>query len=454
MDQVTERITRFICSTEFENIPPEVVEAGKLHILDTLGVLFAGSREEISGIVREYIRASGHPGECTLMAQGIKTSAQYAAFGNGVMAHALDFDDYEWPSMAHPSAVILPAVFALGEKIGAGGKQCLQAYLVGLEGISRIGCGVNPSHYDKGWHATGTLGPLGAAAASAKLLHCDAERVKMALGIASSMSAGLRGNFGTMTKPFHAGHASRSGVESAVLASMGFTADKAILERKMGFCSLFTEENRFDLGKIVRNLGDPFSIISPGIGIKPYPSCAATHSVLDGVFSLIKQHGMKAGDVDRVECGIFYLYPSMLIHSEPRTGLEGKFSLEYCVAAALIDREINVGKFTDEQVNRPEVRTMIKRIKAFVTDEVGRVGTYYPGATVRIHLKDGTSCFTRVESRRGSPLNPLSREEVIEKFMANSSMLYDRPKADELVNAVMHLEELSDIRVLIRKLDA
>jgi 2-methylcitrate dehydratase PrpD len=450
MTQVTNTIAQFICGTEYENIPPEVVEAGKLHILDTLGVLFAGSKEAIAGIVKEYIQASGGREECTLITQGIKTSAQYAAFGNGVMGHALDFDDYEWPSMAHPSTTVLPAVLALGEKIRASGKQCLQAYLVGLEVISRVGFGVNPSHYDKGWHATGTLGALGAAAAGTKILKCDFEKVKTALGIASSLSAGLRGNFGTMTKPFHAGHASRSGVESAMLASLGFTADKAILERELGFCSVFTEDKAFDLGEIVRNLGNPFSIISPGIGIKPYPSCAATHSVLDGVFYLIKQHDVRAEEIEQVECGIFYLYPRMLIHSEPRTGLEGKFSLEYCVAAALLDREINVGKFTDEQVNRQEIQTMIKRIKPFVTDEVGRVGTHYPGATIRIRLKDGRSLFTKVEARRGSPLNPLSRDEVIEKFMANSSMLYDRVKVEKLLEEVIHMEELKDINALIQ----
>ena len=450
MIQVTHTIAQFICNTKYENIPHEVIEMGKLHILDTMGALFAGSREKITGIVKEYIQALGCREECTLITQGIKTSAQYAAFGNGTIAHVLDFDDYEWPSMAHSSVTVLPAVLALGEKIRGNGKVCIEAYLVGMEVISRIGCGVNPSHYDKGWHSTGTLGSLGAAAVSAKLLKCDLEKVKMALGIASSMSSGLRGNFGTMTKAFHAGHASKSGIESAMLALLGFTADKTILERELGFCSIFTDNHAFDLEKIVQNLGNPFSILSPGIGIKLYPSCAATHSVLDGVFCLIKQHDIDAEEVDHVECGIFYLYPKMLIHSEPKTGLEGKFSLEYCVAAALIDREINLGKFTDERVNRQDVQALIKRVKPFVTRDVGDIGTHYPGATVKIHLKNGTSYFTKVEARKGSPSNPLSREEVIEKFMRNASILFDKHQVEEMVEKVMRMENLKAIGDLVR----
>jgi 2-methylcitrate dehydratase PrpD len=450
LELVTDNLAQFICHTKWEDIPHEAIEMGKLHILDTMGVLFAGSRAKIAEIIKEYIQSLGCREECTLITQGIKTSAQYAALGNGMIAHVLDFDDYEWPSMAHPSVTVLPAVLALGEKLQARGKECLEAYLLGMEVISKIGYGVNPSHYDKGWHSTSTLGTLGASAASAKLLNCNLENVKMALGIASSMSSGLRGNFGTMTKAFHAGHASKSGVESATLASLGFTADKTILERELGFCSIFTEDKAYDLKKIVQNLGAPFSIVSPGIGIKPYPSCAATHSVLDGIFQLIKQHTIKAEDVDRVECGIFYLYPKMLIHSEPRTGLEGKFSLEFCVAVALLDREVNLEKFTDEKVNRPEVQALIQKVKQFVTKDVGDKGTHYPGAIVKIYLRNGASYVTKVEARKGSPLNPLSKDEVINKFIENSSMVFKKNRIDEMIEKVMYLNGLTDIRELIR----
>jgi len=453
MVELTNKIAQFIWQTKYENISPEVVEMGKFHILDTLGVLVAGSREKATGIIKGYVQSMGCKEECTLITQRIKTSPQYAAFGNGIIAHALDFDDYEWPSMAHPSVTVLPAVLALGEQIHAGGRLCLEAYLIGLEVISKIGCGVNPSHYDKGWHSTGTLGTLGAAAGAAKLLKCNPETVKMALGIASSMSSGLRGNFGTMTKAFHAGHASKSGIESVKLASLGFTADKTILERELGFCSLFTEDKAYDIDKIVQNLGNPFSIVSPGVGIKPYPSCAATHSVLDGVLSLIDQYAIQAEGVERVECGIFYLYPKILIHSEPRTGLEGKFSLEFCVAVALLDNEVSLEKFTDEKVNQPEIQDLIKRVKQFVTKEVGEWGIHYPGAIVKIDLKNGRSYQTKVEARKGSPLNPMSKDEVIHKFVANTSILFKRGRINEMIEKVMHVDDLKDIGEFIQYFD-
>lgn len=324
---------------------------------------------------------------------------------------------------------------------------------VGMEVIAKMGCGVNPSHYDKGWHSTSTLGTPGAAAASAKLLKCDLETGKMALGIAASMSSGLRGNFGTMTKALHAGHASKSGIESAMLASLGFTADKTILERDLGFCLIFTEDQSYQLEKIVENLGNPFSLISPGVGIKPYPSPAATHAVLDGVFHLIKEHRIKAEDVDSVECGIFYLYPKMLIYSEPRTGLEGKFSMEFCVAVALLDQDMNVGKFTDEKVNSPEIKTLIKKVKTYVTKEVGDKGTNYPGALITINLKNGTSCSVHVKNRKGGPSNPLSRDEVIKKFEGNASLVLKSNDIDEIIEKVMSLDGLNNIRDLIQCLN-
>ncbi len=229
MEKVTDTLAQFIGHTELKNIPHETIETAKGHIFDTMGVLCAGSKEKIAKIIKEYVQSLGCKEECTLLAQGIKTSAPYAALGDGVIAHALDFDDYESFSMAHSSVTILPAVLALGEKLHVSGRECLEAYLVGIEVISKMGRGVNPNHYEKGWHSTSTLGTLGASAASSKLLKLDPEKTKMAFGIAASMASGLRGNFGTMTKPFHAGHAARNGVESAELASLGFTADKTIL---------------------------------------------------------------------------------------------------------------------------------------------------------------------------------------------------------------------------------
>jgi 2-methylcitrate dehydratase PrpD len=450
VEKITNKIAEFVCNSSYENVPPEVFEVSKLHVLDTLGVLIAGSREDVTEIIKGYIQSLRCGQESTLLTQGIKTSAQYAALGNGVIAHVLDFDDYEVPSMAHPSVTVLHAILALGEKLKATGKTCLEAYLMGMEVISKVGRGINPDHYDKGWHSTGTLGTLGAAMASSKLLKLDLERVRMALGIAASMSSGLRGNFGTMTKAFHAGHAARNGVEAATLASRGFTASQEILESDLGFCDIFTEGKNYDLQKIVEGLGAPFSILCPGVGKKPYPSCAATHSFLDGIFGLIRQYDIKADDVDSVECGIFYRYPKMLIHSSPKTGLEGKFSLEFCIALALKERDVNLRQFTDLKVKEPGIQQLIKKVKKEVTEEAGGKGAEYPVAIITVHMKNGKSYSLRNEKRKGNPVNPLSSDEVMGKFMDCAQLNYSTNQSRRILDAAMNTEKVKDISELIK----
>ena len=450
MRNATEGIAEFIVKTGYRQIPKDALETAKWHILDTLGCMLVGSEEKAAKIVIDYVDNFGGREESSVIPHGPKTSPQYAAFANGVSGHVLDYDDYEWPSMAHPSVTVLPAVLALGEKIKASGRDCLEAYLVGMEVIAKAGTGINPNHYDKGWHSTGTLGTLGSASACSRLLNLDREKTSMAIGIAASTSSGLRGNFGTMTKSFHAGHAARNGVESALLASRGFTASKEILERDLGFCKMFTEQDDYDLKKIITDLGSPFSIVSPGVGIKLYPSCAATHSALDGIFHLIDQFDIKAEDVDAVECGIFYLYPTMLIHSNPRTGLEGKFSLEFCVALALKERKAVLRHFSDSKVQEPQIQELIKRVKKFVTQEVGGRGTRYPGATIKVDLKDGKRYTHKVEKRKGSPANPLVEDEIIDKFMDCSRAVHPSEQANRILEATMAMEDLDDIGRLIK----
>ena len=449
---VTEAVVQFSCGMNWETIPADVMEMCKLHILDTIGVLFAGSRENVAGIVREYVKSLAGPEESTLITQGIKTSAPYAAFGNGVMAHVLDFDDYEGFSKAHTSVVLLPAVLALGEKLRATGKECLDAYLVGVEVISKIGKGINPSHYEKGWHSTSTLGTLGAALSASKLLKLSPEKTRMALGLSASMASGLRGNFGTMTKAFHAGHAAKSGVEAALLAFLNFTASENILEGDVGFLNAFTEQKNYDIAKITVGLGDPFAIISPGVGKKLYPSCAATHGFIDGIFSLIGQFDIRAEDVESVDCGIFYLYPNMLIHSSPRTGLEGKFSLEFCLAVALKERKVTLEQFTDSKVQDPRIIELIKRVKKSVSEEAGGRGTRYPKSIITLRLKNGKSFSYQSETRTGGPMKPLSSHEIRSKFLDCSQRIHSREKALRILEELMNLEQMGDVSKLIELL--
>jgi 2-methylcitrate dehydratase PrpD len=450
IEKITEILSEFISRAAFETIPQEVIQIAKLHILDTLGVLIAGSGEQAAQVITGYIRSVGGEQQSTIMTQGVKTSAGYAALGNGVIGHVLDFDDYEVPSMAHPSVAVLPAVLALGERTKASGKVVLQSYLAGMEVISKLGAGINPDHYDKGWHSTGTLGPLGAAAGGSKILNLDPGKIRMALGIAASTSSGLRANFGSMTKCFHAGHAARNGVESAALASYGFTANREIFESDLGFCDLFTRDRNYDPLRIVDGLGAPFSLLSPGVGKKPYPSCAATHSYIAGILELVRNERIRPEEVASLKCGIFYRHPKQLIHSNPRTGLEGKFSLEFCLALALREGKVVLSQFNDSKVRDPEIQACIGKITKEVTEEAGCIGTPYPTAIMNLSVKGGKTYSLRIDKRKGSPNDPLTTQEVMEKFLDCAALRYPRDRAERILDAIMNLEKMEDVGKVIR----
>ena len=199
------------------------------------------------------------------------------------------------------------------------------------------------------------------------------------------------------------------------------------------------------LKELQDGLGDPFAILSPGIGKKLFPSCAATHSILDGVLHLINKHNIKADDIDSVECGIFCLYPTMLIYTRPKTGLEGKFSLEFCVALALTERAVRLKHFTDEKVSDPQIQSLVKRVKKFVTDEVGGKGTQYPGATIKIDLKNGDRYSHKVTNRKGSPSNPLIEDEIINKFLDCAGLIHSKEQANRIIASVMGIDGVDDI---------
>jgi 2-methylcitrate dehydratase PrpD len=230
----------------------------------------------------------------------------------------------------------------------------------------------------------------------------------------------------------------------------GFTANKEVLESDLGFCDLFTEGKNYDLQKIVEGLGAPFSILSPGVGKKPYPSCAATHSFVDGILDLVKRYDIQAEEVASVECGIFYRHPKQLIHSNPQTGLEGKFSLEFCIALALVERRVSIRQFTDSKVKEPKIQELMRKIKKEVTEEAGGKGTPYPTAIIMVRMKDGKGYPVRVETRKGSPFHPLTAEEVVNKFMDCAQLNYSANQSRRILEAVMDIEKAEDIGNVIQ----
>jgi 2-methylcitrate dehydratase PrpD len=266
-----------------------------------------------------------------------------------------------------------------------------------------------------------------------------------ALGLAASQSCGLKENFGTMTKPLHAGKAAESAVISALFAKDGFTASQQILEAKRGFCAVFSS-GQFDLNPIFENLGNPYDIISPGVHTKPYPSCLMTHPIIDATLSLAESHNIQPEDVDSVVCEIAPLASGALIHSNPETGLQGKFSAPYVVAVSLLGPRVSLEQFTDQKVRDPKARAMMQKVKVAVHPELEGEP---PPTIVHIRLKDGKEYTKRVDIATGNPEKPLPLDRMIEKFRSCAGTMIHRKRIDEAIDMILHFERLTDIAKLI-----
>jgi 2-methylcitrate dehydratase PrpD len=447
----TEELAQFACELKFDSVPDEAFRWAKDAILDCIGVALAGTKEDAGKIATQYAReAAGRP-EAGVLAAGFKTSAADAALANGTIAHALDFDDYALPNwMGHPTAPILPAILALGQRKKISGKDMLLAYVIGYEVGGRVGAGVGRGHYECGWHATATLGSMGATAASARILKLDATRARMALGIACSEASGVRQNFGTMTKPLHVGLAARNGVLAASLAEKGFTADGCTLEGPLGFAKVLTAPGGYDFRKMTDGLYKSFLIVEHGISVKPYPCCADGHRCIDAILYLIEKHDIRPANVASVECRISDMVPKIMIRQRPETGAEGKFSLPFCMAIALIDRKVGLQQFTTERVTDPKVQELIKRVHFVHPPEAsGYEGMERYPEQVTVKLCDGTVYTHEVSESKGRPTNRLSERELTDKYRECADGVLSPERLDRSLDMLHSLKKLGDINDLM-----
>ena len=441
----TEKIARFIAESTYEQLPEEAIATAKGSILDYLGVALAGGGEPGSRLITEYIREEGGRPEAGVIGGGFKAVASHAAWANGTQGHALDYDDTSEAFMGHPTVALLPGVLALGEKLGLSGKDVLLSYITGFEAGASVAPVCILQSYLLGWHSTCTMGTIGAAAACARLLRLTIEETRMALGIGATLAGGLKQNFGTMTKPLHAGNAARNGVVAATLAQRGFTADGSILEAPQGFCKVFSGGAELDMARLGEGLGERYTIIS-GIAIKPYPSCHGTHSSIETTLELRKRHNIKAEDVEEVELRCNPFVETAAIHSRPQTGLEGKFSNQYCVAAALIDGEVGLKSFTDEMVMRPQAQELISKVKYSHPPEFQALGL---GSETVIRLKGGREFSYRVNAPRGFADSPLGWEEICAKYRDCASMALPAAAVERSLELVSNLEAVTGIGQLM-----
>lgn len=450
MIKLTEILAEFIYRTGLKDIPSQAVEIAHEHILDCIGVAIAGSADSTGRIITRFVKEMGGEPRASVLCGGFKTSAPQAALANGTMAHALDYDDdYSDFTVLHPSAVVLPAALAVGESSGASGKDLLEAYILGVEIATVIGSILNMEDINKGWHGTSTLGTLGAAAASAKILKLDMEKIRIAMGIAASSSSGLRQNFGTMTKPFHAGNAAASGVMAAMLAGRNFTADKGILESPFGFLNLFSNEGKWEPQmERTKRLGDPFKILSPGVYIKQYPCCAGALSSIDAMLHLTDKYQIDPQTVESVQCLVDPLNVEMLGQSKPKTSLQGKFSMTFCLAIALLEKRVGLEQFTDEKVLHPKTQELMKRIELDVNPSM-KGKDYQPGSFVKIRLQDGSEYSHSVDTPEGSPTNRLTREKLMAKYEDCCKKVISNSQTAQIEEAITHLRSTENIKILL-----
>jgi 2-methylcitrate dehydratase PrpD len=441
---IAEALGEQIARVRYDVLPEEALRSARVAILDTVGCTLAGASEPCARSVKAVAASTG---PCPLFGTGQRAGPLDAALINGTASHALDFDDCSNTLGGHPSAPILPALFALAETYTVGGPAFVAAYVAGWETETRIARGVNFHHYEKGWHPTATIGGFGAAAACSHLLGLPPEGIAKALAVAASFASGVKANFGTMTKPLHVGHCSRNGLLAALLAAEGFTANVSVFEHKQGFLHVFNGDGNFAVDPILGDWGHPWDIVQPGVAIKQYPCCGSTHPAVDAMLHLVREYELAPAMVERVDA---WTHPRRLAHTNrprPQSGLDAKFSVQYCLARVLLDRRLTLEHFEGESYCDPAIGALLARIHATPHPEMSMMSSEHFGAEVRVSLKDGRMLSRKVTLALGrGPENPLPAELLEMKFLDCASRAMPMDAAEKLLGMLRAVDKAVDIR--------
>jgi len=440
------RFAEFVVSAK---PPAEAARRATAAFIDTVGVILAGVSEPASRAVQRVVAAEGGDGS-QVIGTSMRATAAGAALANGTAAHALDFDDMCFVSLAHPSAPLVPAVIAAGEMTRASGGALLDAYVVGFEIEGRLGRLMNPRHYQRGWHCTSTIGTIGAAAAASRLLGLDAGATAHALAIAASEASGFKENFGSMVKPLHAGLAARNGVLAAMFAREGLTASARAFEGPQGFLAAMDSERSSVSEADVADLGTRWEIVDTGITVKLYPSCAGTHPTLDAVLDLRRREGFSANEVEAVDIQVDSITPTVLIYERPASALEGKFSMPFCVAAALVAGRVGIDTFEPALFTDPTIAALMPRVRMQVKPAFDGVAPPLTQAHVTIRLRDGRTFAQAANGARGYPEQPASDRELDDKFLACAKRALPSGTAADVLAMLRAIDDVDDVRDLTR----
>jgi 2-methylcitrate dehydratase PrpD len=445
--ETTEAIANFVTHTTSADIPPEVFRHAKRHIIDTIGVAIGASSEPLAENLAALV-AGQREGETILWNGRGRTTALEAAWVNGTLAHALDFDDGGVAlTPMHPSSPVLAAVWALCETQNLSGRAALSAYIIGLEVECKIASAISLSHYDHGWHATAVIGILGAVAGTSWLARLNTDQARNAIGIAASLAGGLQANFGTMTKPLHAGIACRNGLVATLLAKAGWTANPAILEADNGFFKVFGCGEIKDLN----SFGKPFHFLSPGVSLKRFPTCSATHLGIEAILALKRDHALTADQIESIECGVHALsFQTLRQELEVRTAEEARFSLNFAAAMVLLEGSVELKHFSQATFKRDDVRALMMRVRVYLHPELSDLESKKRNfAEVIVRRKDGSSISRRETQIRGRAPLLLDDSEVDAKFRGCTEPVLGERNSQGLLEKLRSLESLEELKTLL-----
>ncbi len=434
---ITKEIAVYVAETEFADIPQDTLRMGKLCFLDWLGVTIAGAKSDVSSVAQKYLSLFSSTGPATLIGLNKKCHLPSASLVNGMLTHALDFDDYHMSTILHTTAPSLPAILATAEYMKSNGKDLLTAITLAIDIELRLGMGVGRVHYERGWHITSTIGRFGAVAGVSRLLNLKPDTIVNALGIAATSGGGLRNVFGTMSKPFHVGKAAMDGLMACFLAQQGLDSSKDIFDGKHGFFELFTENP--DHNAIIKELGGRFFLTE--MCFKTYPAPLCVHSTIDLMIEIQKECHPLIEDVKAIEIDVDNLPLDAAGIVEPKTLHGGRFSIYFLAALALAEGKVTTDNLTEEKVLDPGLETLRKKVKARGLSNVGL------SAHINVHMKDGTTYEKYTPAPKGSSENPLSDEELKEKFKTTSGL--SPTIAEEVIEKVMRLEKLRSINEIL-----
>jgi 2-methylcitrate dehydratase PrpD len=452
---LTSEFVGFVDKTSFSNLPEEVTRTSKKLILDLFGSIIYSSKMVWSQKVVALVQRYQSQGKSTVIPYGFKTSAPAAALANGTMGHGFELDDVHDGGMHHPGAVVIPAALAVGEEESVSGRTFLLAVVMGYEAMCRVGMAVGSKNHNlKGFHGTGTCGPFGGAVAAGKILGLGSERLIDALGVAGSFCSGVlefsqeSSAAGDMIKRLHAGRASESGVIAALLAKDGFRGPSDIIGGKYGFCNVYSDHPKPDL--MNHELGKNYEILN--VGIKPYPCCALVHPVIDAISILKTKHGLKEGDVEEVKVGCAQ---NLVDHNgiyEIDSIMSAQYSVPFGVALAMAGEAANPDSFNKTSANRKNIQEIMRVTTLYRDDKIDRAFPAIQGVKVTVKPNSGQTMEAEVEHAKGRPKNPMSFEEVCDKFNTLTQDVVGREKRNQIIEMVKDLEKLSDISGMVKLL--